>query len=330
MINSIQCLRGLAALAVVIYHLNAVQLRYFGDNIFPWYTAYGYLGVQMFFMISGFIMMYILDERKFLITPLDFLRARLFRIVPTYWLITLIIYIFAQIYPNLVNSSYTAKPSLAKSLFFIPQETNPWLNVGWSLEYEVFFYIIIATLLIFSSDRNLKFLVASVLLILALPFVQNSNPITESFMNPIILWFVIGVCIQVFWKNHKDKNFKNILLVLPLSALILAYENRFEDFEMIILHLVLVCTFCSALTLENHIPGNLGRVFDYFGKISYSLYLTHVLSLNISLIILTRLMKLQDPIMTNLLTLVFIVISAVVFYEQIEKRFQYIIKRYYD
>ena len=330
MINSIQCLRGVAAIAVVIYHLNAVQLRYFSDNILPWFTTYGYLGVQIFFMISGFIMMYILDQRKFLVKPFEFLRARLIRIVPTYWLITLLIFIVAQIYPNLVNSSYTSKPSLAKSLLFIPQETNPWLNVGWSLEYEVFFYVIIAVLLICASSRHLKFLLVTTLLIVALPLKWTSNSIIDSFLDPIVLWFVIGVIIQVFWKNYNDKNFKYILLVLPLSALTLAYENRFKDFDMIMLHFVLVCVFCSALLIEEHIPKQMGRVFDYFGKISYSLYLTHVLSLNISLIFLTRFMKLQNPIMVNFLTLLFVIFIALVFYEEIEKKFQSIIRRYND
>lgn len=326
MITSIQLLRGVAALAVVLYHLNAVQQRYFSENMFPWYTSYGYLGVQLFFMISGFIMMHILDEHKTTVTPLNFLKARLIRIVPTYWLITLTVFTVAQIYPNLVNSSYSVTPSLSKSLFFIPQATNPWLNVGWSLEFEVFFYIIITILLFTSSGNILKLLLGAFLLALSFPIVWGNSPVIKSFTDPIILWFLIGVIVHFFWKKKRGRNIRDVVFILPISTLILMYANRGTDLNFLILHLALVCVFYGFLFIENIIPKNTGKYFDYIGKISYSLYLTHVLSLNIVLIVLTKFMDFRDPIISNLISIIIIILSAVIFYELVEKKIQSFIK----
>lgn len=326
MITSIQLLRGVAALAVVIYHLKAVQQRYFSEDIFPWYTSYGFLGVQLFFMISGFIMMHILDTHKTAVTPLNFLKARLIRIVPTYWLITLTIFTVAQIYPNLINSSYSVTPSLIKSLLFIPQTTNPWLNVGWSLEFEVFFYIIISILLFTSGGNILQFLLVAFFLALSFPIVWGSSPVIESFTDPIILWFIIGVSVHFFWKKNSGINIRDAVFILPISTLILIYANRGTDLNLLILHLTLVCVFFGSLLTENIIPKNTRKYLDYIGKISYSLYLTHVLSLNIALIVLTKFMDLRDPIITNIVSIIFIILSAIIFYELVEKKIQTFIK----
>jgi exopolysaccharide production protein ExoZ len=123
---NLQFLRGFAALGVVFYH---TDFHLAGD----WHTDFS--GVAVFFVISGFIMCFI--TRK---DADGFLAKRFLRIVPMYWLCTLIRF------GLLSFSSWSANPPLAadlpRSLLFVPSEELPILGVGWTLNFEVYFYLV--------------------------------------------------------------------------------------------------------------------------------------------------------------------------------------------
>ncbi|WP_338640814.1 acyltransferase [Burkholderia pyrrocinia] len=130
---NIQSARALAALAVVAYHLHVLPS--------------GQAGVDVFFVISGFIMSCVApyEGREFLV-------KRLIRIVPLYWVTTLGIYAIALLRPHWLNTTTAAPDYLVKSLLFIPyvKENGHWgpLNLnGWTLEYEMLFYLVVAAAL---------------------------------------------------------------------------------------------------------------------------------------------------------------------------------------
>jgi exopolysaccharide production protein ExoZ len=132
--RSIQYLRAFAALSVLLFHIT--QRGSHGVTV-------GAAGVDVFFVISGFIMATITNAR--VITPFEFLRDRLVRIAPAYWIVTLFLVLLAAAVP-LSFPTFTAPAyHLLFSLAFIPHTdplggSFPVLVPSWTLNYEMFFY----------------------------------------------------------------------------------------------------------------------------------------------------------------------------------------------
>ena len=143
-----QVARGIAAFIVVCHHLTAAEAFYFKFNIFSGFFTPGWNAVDLFFVLSGFIIYYVhardlghRDRWKHYITK------RLYRIYPIYWLVALICLavVFAgnsQIARSEVSDVFNRPSYLLKSFFLIPQPTTPLLFISWSLCFEVFFYLI--------------------------------------------------------------------------------------------------------------------------------------------------------------------------------------------
>ena len=101
MLYSVQFLRGIAALMVVISHTSFKGQQYSVDTL-QWYHIGG-SGVDLFFIISGFIMCYTTYNKK--VNFLNFMRNRFIRIIPLYWVLSFFALIVFLISPNLINSS---------------------------------------------------------------------------------------------------------------------------------------------------------------------------------------------------------------------------------
>ena len=140
-IESIQILRFIAAFSVMMVHL----------PIF----SFGIWGVDIFFVISGFIMMYVTDkDYKF------FFVKRLIRIVPLYWILTVGVFIIALINPDFLNNTSANIKHLIKSMLFIPFDKNgighfPILFLGWTLNFEIIFYLLFALSIFISKNHKL-------------------------------------------------------------------------------------------------------------------------------------------------------------------------------
>ncbi len=133
-ISNLQAVRAFAAIIVAFFHTGYV---------YGTLHAVGSFGVDIFFVLSGYIMARICEK-----TPTYFLRRRLIRIVPPYWTLTLLLFAVASRFPQLMGNTRPHVSELLKSLFFIPffKESGlirPLLFVGWSLNYEMLFYLLI-------------------------------------------------------------------------------------------------------------------------------------------------------------------------------------------
>ena len=162
-LKSIQVLRGLAALLVVAYHVRAFEKTLISENgssEAAWISGLltnGYAGVDLFFVISGFIMVYITyDLNRDLRSAADFIFARATRIFPVWWFFALVALITLTLSNTVlpggkgiaaVAHGQPFIPYLLKSLALIPQSAFPILNVGWTLIHEMYFYIVFALIL---------------------------------------------------------------------------------------------------------------------------------------------------------------------------------------
>jgi peptidoglycan/LPS O-acetylase OafA/YrhL len=203
-LQSIQALRALAATSVIFAHVPFVNRGGFGVNIF--------------FVVSGFIICYISS-----VSPRHFLLKRVFRVVPLYWLGTLGVFLIAVVAPHMLNFSTARPDELLKSLFFIPfvKESGravPLLFLGWTLEYEMFFYLVFAVVLAINKK------LAGWLAILALAGVAIAGSLTHPasltlkfYSRPIIMEFALGILAFYLWKSWGQRLNQ---LSLPLVALV--------------------------------------------------------------------------------------------------------------
>ena len=131
-IVSIQLLRAIAALSVVYTHSTAA-----GDYNFPPAGAFGF---DIFFIISGFIIAYMVSGNTE-----NFLVKRIIRIAPLYVLATIVMTMTVAFFPNLIGSTTISFSGFIKSVLFIPGPENrgyPILGQGWTLNFEMFFYFV--------------------------------------------------------------------------------------------------------------------------------------------------------------------------------------------
>lgn len=157
-LQSIQALRGLAALLVVFYHVRSLEgLSIAGNGLTEstWIGGAftnGYAGVDLFFVISGFIMVFVTQGAQ--TGPKaagDFLFARATRIYPVWWVFAGIMTIYMAMAHGVpsgadgwqtVSRSEPPVPYLVKSFLLLPQAEFPVLGVGWTLVHEIYFYTV--------------------------------------------------------------------------------------------------------------------------------------------------------------------------------------------
>ena len=203
-LNAIQYVRALAAVLVVVLHISV--------NIAPTFSpaalrlaSVGAAGVDLFFVVSGFIMWTIAEGR-----PLgagEFMLRRLTRIVPLYWLTTLAWTALALV--GILDWIKLTPETLLKSLLFIPHfsatfpdRIYPVLIPGWTLNYEMFFYLIFACCLLLPARIRLGGLVTTLsALVVAGGFADTLNPLMITFTSPQLTEFLAGVLIGHFWRR---------------------------------------------------------------------------------------------------------------------------------
>ena len=220
-LNNIQVLRAFAAVAVVVFHTGYV---------FPFLRPFGSFGVDVFFVISGYIMARILDPASDSSSDF-FFRRRVLRIVPPYWFFTILLYLAALKIPQLMGSTRANVVDLLKSLFFIPFTKGsgliqPLLFVGWSLNYEMFFYLALAIGLLLHK-RHAAWIGAAIVLatmLACMPFASHSIP-AQFYSRDISIEFLLGIlsyhlCRAV--SSHRARSLRlPALAVCVISALLL-------------------------------------------------------------------------------------------------------------
>jgi peptidoglycan/LPS O-acetylase OafA/YrhL len=275
-IVSIQLLRAAAALSVLLFHLGGSLETAFGvadRNYFEW----GANGVDLFFVISGFIMCYT-TRRDF--SPGRFFAKRVARVIPLYYALTIAVFAVALTAPSVLNSTTANFANLAKSLAFIPYVkenglVQPVLFVGWTLNYEMFFYAIFALALLAGRWRVYVTggLIAATV-IAGLVYTGDLVPV-RFFTSSLVLEFYWGCLVYVLYERGSQLvRFAGFLWPLGAAALIFQPFESFGAPQAIHqgLPAALVLAGCLALPASD---GPVMRWFSRLGDASYSIYLFH-------------------------------------------------------
>jgi exopolysaccharide production protein ExoZ len=266
----------------------------------------GHLGVDVFFVISGFVMFYIsADQFTRPGASWRFLQSRIVRIVPLYWLYTSLWLVAAIFLSGELNRPTIDPVHLAASYLFWPYprpdggDLFPVFAGGWSLNYEMFFYVIFASLLVVSRRAGL-FALAAIFVGLAVfhPLLPSGTAL-EFWSRFIILEFLAGVAIAVIFVRIGIVDFPKrrivaaVATIMMLALVIPMSDPPLEYGGVGSLALILVwATAFVAITdflVEDKQPGIVMRALAALGDSSYSLYLSHAFTLGIAGIVVKHL-----------------------------------------
>lgn len=205
MIRQVQYLRGIAAM-MVVWHHSMGQVAATKDFIRV--PEFGVYGVDLFFMISGFIMLVTTWDKS--ITPMEFIGHRIRRVVPLYWAATLVMVAAAVIAPAQFKTLQFDAVSLFKSLFFIPYYSpgdiypHPLLVPGWTLNYEMFFYALFAATLLVGRNWRVPIMVGTLSALVIAGYALHPNSAAlQVYTNHMLLEFGAGMVIGRIWVMKK-------------------------------------------------------------------------------------------------------------------------------
>lgn len=235
--------------------------------------AFGPAGVDLFFVISGFIMVHVTRDR--VVSPGTFFLERLRRVAPLYWLMTISVFLIALAAPAMVQATQADARELVLSLLFIPFEKShgnfqPVLFVGWTLNLEMFFYGVFALSLFVRRRPCIVSIIALALLVLI--GVLSSIPIVRFYAHPIILEFAAGILIALAYPRMTPAGGAS-LLTAGVAALLAAPAILPDTSRAIVHGIPATLIVIGALKLE--IAGKTLRSLRGLGDASYSMYLTH-------------------------------------------------------
>lgn len=288
--QTIQALRAVAALMVVIYHMvHAETVHGGGVALLGGPAHFGYAGVDVFFVISGFIMATVTTGRFG--SPagaLDFLCRRAIRIFPLYWLCTLAIIALMALRPDALSSSF-GDSGLIRSLLLVPQEGGPLLVVGWTLTYELFFYAMTALALAVGSASRVRAMVlgwAAVLLLLQA--VPTQSPWANVLTSPLSLEFMAGALAGLYWRKLPDllawpAVASGIAWMVAAGLLLAEFPNHGQSHGTRVVAFGLPSTLLIIGLARMEAEGRVRPkgLLVQLGNASYSLYLTHLFVLSL-------------------------------------------------
>jgi peptidoglycan/LPS O-acetylase OafA/YrhL len=272
-LKSLQILRAVAATSVVYYHIGTIPV-------------FGSFGVDIFFVISGFVMAMVIANGQ---SAYTFAVSRLTRIIPLYWVLTTCVLLLAAIKPDLFNSTTANLTNYLKSIFFIPYfkengTLTPMLNVGWTLNYEMLFYFCIWLSVVIKKEHYV-FLTLFLLMAARIGIGQNSEDqvLKAFFGSNLILEFVLGIFTFEIYRRNWLACIAGYLwfFVALISYASMAFAETYEMvFDRVYLYGIPSVLLVLALTyLENTVfreDNRLIGLITTLGDGSYATYLSHV------------------------------------------------------
>ena len=343
---NIQILRAVAALAVVFYHDGIESTNVCINNGLPckydfWVGAFG---VPLFFIISGFIMVMTswnsFGQKG---ASLDFIKRRIIRIVPLYWLVTTIAVIGIIISPTMLNVPVLDPFYIVGSYIFWPVArvnglVRPIANLGWTLNIEMMFYAVFTLALYFSRVRGLILavsLLAGISMLQVIGLFGKTGALQSIPLNfwadPIILNFIMGMVIAVLFRRGFKLNLIEASLLIAISIVGILLVGNFSGFlnalpedhiiNRITAMIPMLCLVIAA-TMGPQLDASkaIWRAGLLVGDASYSLYLIHPFILRPAAKIWAKLIGTHLPVWSFTIIGIFAALSAgLVLYALVER-----------
>lgn len=269
----VDALRGVAAMAVVLFHYTTRYVDLYGGSGRPTFSfSTGHYGVNLFFIISGFVIFMTLGRTR---RPADFVVSRFSRLFPAYWVAVLLTFATTALF-GLSGKEVSPLQALANlamvhGFFKVPHVDG----VYWTLEIELLFY---AWMLLLFSLRSLQRVHLFLWALLALRLVYHvaammgrewSWTLSHLLILKYIPWFALGVAVhQLVSGDAPRRGLPKATVLLALACL-----GAVDGVGMALLATVLAGLVWAAAS--GRLPWLAHPVLAFFGTISYTLYLLH-------------------------------------------------------
>jgi exopolysaccharide production protein ExoZ len=285
-LTSIQTLRGIAALVVALAHLHSVETKFGADALLGNWAIVGFGGVDLFFVISGFVMVWVTrsDQGRLQTIP-RFWLARFLRVYPLWWLALSAIVAVWLMRPEWVYSSNQATPDILRSYLLLPAASLPLHAVGWTLIHEVWFYLVFGVILI-APIRFFPYIIglwALIVVVAALALPSPSSPLLALIRHPLTLEFILGAGVGFVATRRTLPFAKPVLqagiLIIVLCALSIrdnpgaAFADEWTRVAMFGAPCAMILWGAVGL---NQLGSTSPKWTQSLGNWSYALYLFHV------------------------------------------------------
>jgi peptidoglycan/LPS O-acetylase OafA/YrhL len=289
----IQALRGVAVLGVVAFHSMSIEKKYSSGNLLlPDFLLLGQSGVDLFFVISGFVMVTVTmgrfaRDREML----RFLWGRFTRIYPTYWFYFFLTAVVYFIKPSWVNSLYGHQTELLTSFLLFPNQ-QPLVMVAWSLSHELWFYSIFAVLLNVKERWLLPSLLVWGMIVAMVNVFATTAKLSAGIrvaLHPYTLEFIIGALVAIFVVSECSRKISVRLSFMVIVILLVVGGPVVYAFDILkeagVLRVGVLGTLYGLLVLalailEREKKFIVPRFLQSVGDMSYTVYLSHILILN--------------------------------------------------
>lgn len=334
--TGLQILRFAAAMLVAALHITqAISIHVTGQGE-DHYWGLGTAGVDIFFVISGFVMAITTRGAQGGSARLQaswvFIKRRLLRIVPLYWFYTLLKAAVILAVPALAVKSTIEPGHLAASLMFIPMK-SPWgmvqpvLPVGWTLNFEMLFYLVFAIAIALGAPRVRFCLLVFLALFLAGQNLPGVTPLAF-YANTIIFEFILGVAIaQTLMRFGRGPAVVGAVLVVAGTAFM--FGVGWDDTTARLQHLGVgaAAIVLGTVWLEPLVQrAPLAPQLSFLGDASYSIYLSHTFVVPAGVMLLLR-FGLHDPLAIALAVGLMVVVAGALSHVWLEKPMTSFFKR---
>jgi peptidoglycan/LPS O-acetylase OafA/YrhL len=243
------------------------------------------LGVDIFFLISGFIMVYVSkDHAEGRKTPGNFILQRIERIYPPYIAATLMLMVLVVAGTRSIPADFNVW-HVFSSLALVPSFdaaglVQPILGVGWTLSYEMYFYLAFAAALAIGKKRYVLVLVAMIIGVwLIANAVSRSSALGIFFSSPIVFEFLFGCALGYLHAAGKLPRL-SLFWLIP-AVVIMAIASHFHETDRLsdgwrFLYWGIPASVIVASALSWRVSGSVAKVFSFLGDASYSIYLIHI------------------------------------------------------
>jgi exopolysaccharide production protein ExoZ len=291
-LQSIQMLRAVAAIGVVFTHAITRIGATFGISDRSFFSGaggqltMGDAGVDLFFVISGFVMLHVhRDDFEQPGAPWRFMRRRILRIVPIYWFLTTVALVFLIVAPQLFTTHYKGiyLPWIIGSYLFLPIAPPDWnatpvVGVGWTLNFEMFFYVVFAAALLLPRRLGLRLICLGFGSLVVLGSLwKPAAPIFGLVTNWLLLDFLMGLGIA--WRMLSGARLSRTPICLSISigvaclAATIAWPPPEQGPLRFLLWGIPAALIVFGMSRVSLPEGRATRLMSVLGDASYSIYL---------------------------------------------------------
>ena len=307
---TLQVGRGLAALAVVIAHASQAADAFYGYSSVNSLLHYGGLGVDFFFVLSGFIIMHVhMNDSR--VVP--YVRKRIVRIFVPYLPISLVLMAAYTLLPTF--SASDREWSTLSSLLLIPDHNPPALNPAWTLIHEMLFYGFFVLYLV-ARRAFLPAVCAWLALICVSVWTKpDLAPFWRKFLDPMNIEFIVGMgcawAVTMLDPRHGLKLlFGGIVATTAAFLLIVLHYAPQHLFGVALAPLVV-----GFVLIEPRIRHRIPKLAILVGDASYSIYLVH----NPAVSVLARVIGGLAPLTATIVLSVLATAAGFVYYVMVER-----------